>query len=76
MQKLFYLPEASNDFLVAVIGEELGLVGITVLSCSTACSVACFSDAIVSAGVVRYSGRVRYKASPYFWLYRWLSTSP
>jgi len=31
VQKLFYLPEASNDFLVAVIGEELGLVGITVL---------------------------------------------
>ncbi len=31
VQKLFYLPEASNDFLVAVIGEELGLVGIAVL---------------------------------------------
>jgi len=31
VQKLFYLPEASNDFLVAVIGEELGLIGIAVL---------------------------------------------
>ena len=31
VQKLFYLPEASNDFLVAVIGEELGLIGIGVL---------------------------------------------
>ena len=31
VQKLFYLPEACNDFLVAVIGEELGLVGIAVL---------------------------------------------
>ena len=28
IQKLFYLPHASNDFLVAIIGEELGAVGI------------------------------------------------
>lgn len=27
IQKQFYLPEAHNDFLLAVIGEELGLVG-------------------------------------------------
>lgn len=31
VQKLFYLPHASNDFLVAVIGEELGLVGLAFL---------------------------------------------
>lgn len=30
-QKLFFLPEAHNDFLVAVIGEELGFVGISAL---------------------------------------------
>jgi len=31
MQKLFYLPEAHNDFIVAIIAEELGLFGIVVL---------------------------------------------
>jgi cell division protein FtsW len=28
IQKLFYLPEAHTDFLLAVIGEELGFVGV------------------------------------------------
>ena len=30
-QKLFYLPEASTDFILAVIGEELGFIGIMVV---------------------------------------------
>jgi cell division protein FtsW len=29
VQKLFYLPEAHTDMILAVIGEELGFVGIT-----------------------------------------------
>ncbi len=28
VQKVFYLPEAQNDFILAVIGEELGVLGI------------------------------------------------
>lgn len=30
-QKMFYLPEAHNDFIMAVLGEELGFLGITVV---------------------------------------------
>lgn len=29
IQKLYYLPHASNDFLLAVIAEELGLIGVS-----------------------------------------------
>lgn len=31
IQKLYYLPHASNDFLLAVIAEELGLVGVSLV---------------------------------------------
>jgi cell division protein FtsW len=31
IEKLHYLPEAHTDFLLAVIGEELGLVGVMVV---------------------------------------------
>jgi cell division protein FtsW len=35
VQKLFYVPEPHNDFIYAVISEELGLIGASVV-------VACF----------------------------------
>lgn len=30
-EKLFYLPEAHNDFIFSVIGEELGFAGVTIV---------------------------------------------
>ena len=32
VEKLFYLPEAHTDFLLAVIAEELGLIGVVVVA--------------------------------------------
>lgn len=31
VQKIFYLPEAQTDFILAVVGEELGVVGVCAL---------------------------------------------
>ena len=33
VQKLFYLPEPQSDFIYAVISEELGLIGATLVLC-------------------------------------------
>ena len=42
VQKIYYLPEAQTDFILAVIGEELGVVGVLVV--------------IVLYGMIGYAG--------------------
>ena len=32
-EKLFYLPEAHNDFIFSVVGEELGFIGVFIVIC-------------------------------------------
>jgi cell division protein FtsW len=47
IEKLFYLPEAHTDFLLAVIAEELGFVGVTVV-------IGLFSWLIIKAFMIGY----------------------
>ena len=49
LQKLYYLPEAHNDFIFAIIGEDLGFIGCATVVCIYALLVwyaiqVCFRD--------------------------------
>lgn len=59
VQKLFYLPEAHTDFLLAVLAEELGLVGV--------CAVILLFGVIVWRSFV--IGRAAEQAGQYFGAY-------
>ena len=54
VEKLFYLPEAHTDFLLAVIGEELGFVGVSVV-------IALFAFLIYRAFMVGREAMMREK---------------
>ncbi len=55
VEKLFYLPEAHTDFLLAVIGEELGFVGIaTVIGLFAWLVIRAFSIGRTAASLERY----------------------
>jgi len=59
LQKLYYLPENHTDFLFAVIGEELGLLGVSVV-------VALFGHLVWKAfAIARMSEQIGYYFAAY-----------
>lgn len=52
IQKLYFLPEAHNDFVLAIIGEELGLFGVLLV-------VALFSAFVIKAFMIGKAAHVR-----------------
>jgi cell division protein FtsW len=52
-QKLFYLPEAHTDFVLSVVAEELGLVGVTFL-------IAAFAAVLVAGMRITLRARSRF----------------
>ena len=68
MQKLFYLPEAHNDFVFAVLAEETGLFGVTLLLATYAFMIwRCF-DLAAQAGRsgLMFAQAVGYGCSVWF----------
>ncbi len=66
-QKLGYLPEAHTDFILSVVGEELGLVGVAgVLSCLALLALAAL--AIASRGRDAFALLVATGAGAMLWL--------
>jgi cell division protein FtsW len=66
-QKLFYLPEAHTDFVLSVIGEELGLIGVgLVLACF--CVIALSTLAIASRAGSVFASLVALGCGLTLWL--------
>ena len=60
VQKIFYLPEAPTDMMLANIGEELGLIGVTgVLARLRALRVRRLPDRAATAATRSASGSPR-----------------
>jgi cell division protein FtsW len=68
VEKLLYLPEAHTDFLLAVIGEELGFVGVgLVIALFTAIIVRTFAIGNQAAALERhYAALVAYGVGVWF----------
>jgi len=56
VQKIFYLPEAPTDFILAVIAEELGAIGV--------CALLFLYGLIAYAGFARGQGRAQHAERP------------
>ena len=62
-QKLFFLPEAHNDFILSVVGEELGLIGVAaVLAGFAVLTLSALGIAAAREVAVRDPGRGRRRA--------------
>lgn len=64
-QKLFFLPEAHTDFIFAVVGEELGFIGVVLV-------VAMFTLLVGRGLRVAWRGKVRFPMFLGFGLCAWL----
>lgn len=66
VQKNLYLPEAQNDFILAIIGEELGFIGILALvfvyvllvwrGCHTAMNARDYTGMMLASGITMMVG--------------------
>jgi len=66
-QKLGYLPEAHTDFILSVVAEEMGLIGVSALLACLAV-IALASLGIASRARDRFSALLATGASALFWL--------
>jgi cell division protein FtsW len=55
-QKFFYLPEAHTDFILAIVGEEIGLIGT--LAIVAAFAVFCYAGIRIAMGAKDTFGRL------------------